>query len=313
MPGPGTLTNHMTTNVLPNLKSLPYGGASAAEYSVISQEITNIMRNAPVTEWLNDSGLHHRFLDRYRQWIQQSRLNYIQGLDSFPVAAYSLGTSEAFDKFYLRNRTRRFRCLRGEYMYHAASWRNYFPDWRYIEDGPLEPNDALVLSLPFSDTGDVHGYTQMLLNRAGELSVPVLVDMAFFGACRDISVDLAHPAITDVTFSLSKTFPVSHVRIGMRLTRTDDDDSLMVHHKSAYVNRLGAGLGLELMNQWSADFNSQHWGALQQRFCNQLGVAPSKTVLFGVDTKNTHSEYNRGTNTNRLCFARYFERGRLFE
>ena len=303
----------MNNFALPNLKSLPYGGAAAVDYSVVSKELTKIMQHAPVTEWLRDPDIHQRFLDRYRKWIQDSRLNYIQGLDSFSVACYSLGTSESFDKFYLRNRTRRFRCLRGEYMYHAASWRNYFPDWSYVEDGPLETNDALVISVPFSDTGNVHGYTSLLLNRAAELGVPVLVDMAFFGVCRDITFDLSHPAITDVTFSLSKTFPVSHMRIGMRLTRIDDDDSLMIHHKTAYVNRLGAGVGIELMNQWSADFNSQHWMPLQQRFCNQLGVTPSNTVIFGVDTHNKWSEYNRGCDTNRLCFAKYFEPGRLFE
>jgi hypothetical protein len=72
-------------------------------------------------------------------------------------------------------------------------------------------------------------------------------------------------------------------------------------------------VGIELMNQWSADFNSQHWMPLQQRFCNQLGVTPSNTVIFGIDAHNKWSEYNRGSDTNRLCFAKYFEPGRLFE
>lgn len=293
-----------------NLKNLPYGGASAVVDPDMERTIQDIIHQAPTTKWLNDDHIHQRFLDQYRAWIVSSTHNHLTGLKNFGIACFSQGTTESFDKFYLRNHHRRFRCFRGEYMYHAASWRNYFPGWRYIEDEAITENDAVVVSMPFSDTGDVHPETIDILKKCTALGVPVLIDCAFFGICRGIEFDFDHDCITDVTFSLSKTFPVSHVRIGMRLTRIDDDDSLLVHHKTKYVNRFGAGLGLELIREWGSDHNSNQWGSLQADFCQELGITPSKSVIFGIAV-DKFSEYNRGNATNRLCFAKYFAQGKL--
>ena len=298
-------TQNFSQPAMANLKTLPYGGASSVVDPAVELTIQNIIHQAPTAEWLNDNNIHQRFLDHYRAWIVSTKRNRLLNLKNFGVACYSQGTSESFDKFYLRNHTRRFRCFRGEYMYHAASWRNYFPGWCYIDQEPLDKNDAVVVSMPFSDTGDVHPETVSLLKKCTELGVPVLIDCAFFGICRDIEFDFNHDCITDITFSLSKTFPVSHVRIGMRLTREDDDDSLLVHHKTRYVNRFGAGLGLELLREWSADYNTERWESLQNKCCRELGVVPSKSVIFGI-ASNNFSEYNRGNSTNRLCFAKYF-------
>jgi hypothetical protein len=132
----------------------------------------------------------------------------------------------------------------------------------------------------------------------------VLIDCAFFGICGNVTIDLNHRCITDITFSISKTFPVSHLRVGMRLTRTDDDDSLLVHNKTNYTNRLGAGVGLELIRRYDADWNWNTWRTTQVEFCQQLGVEPSDTVIFGIDS-DPASPYNRGGKTGRMCFAKF--------
>jgi hypothetical protein len=296
---------------LPNLKTLPYGGASAVEDPAMLIDVATMLKTAPVDTWLTDVDIHNRFVDQYRSWITSSKLNNLKGLDLFPVMAASLGTTESFDKFYLKNRTRRFRCFRGEYMYHAASWRNYFPDWRWIEDEPIAENDAVVISVPFSDTGDIHSRMTEVLIECTRLGVPVLADAAFYGTCGGVTFDFDHDCITDITFSLSKTFPVSHVRVGMRLTREDDDDSLLVHHKTKYINRLGCGLGLELIRRWGPDHNYKTWRKTQELLCTQLGITPSPSVLFGIDTTGKYSQYNRGGTTSRLCLARYLANGTL--
>jgi len=43
-----------------------------------------------------------------------------------------------------------------------------------------------------------------------------------------------------------------------------------------------------------------------------LSLVPSDTVLFGIDTEHKYDHYNRGSvQTNRLCFSRYYESGKL--
>ena len=241
------------------------------------------------------------FCENYKKWISNNTLNTIRGLDDFPFACYSNGTTEAFDKFYIKNRTRRFRCFRGEYVYHRLVWRNSWPDWTWLDDECLDQNDAVVISLPFSDTGGKHRLHEALLEQCTEKGIPVLVDCAYFGICANIDFNFNHPCITDITFSLSKVFPVAHARIGMRLTRTDDDDGMFVTNKIGYINRFGPQLGLELISKFDSDYVFNKYRQKQLDLCHRYKVTPSNTVLFAIGD-STWSDYNRGTDTNRLSF-----------
>jgi hypothetical protein len=164
MCGNGTPNNMSNNFVLKNLKSLPYGGASSVTNPDLTSEVCDIIKLCADRNCLDDANIQDHFVEEYYRWITRSQLTEIRGIEQFPVKAFSNGTSESFDKFYLKNSTRRFRCFRGEYMYHPASWRNYFPDWCYLEDQPLDKNDAVVLSTPFSDTGRVHTEFESLLS-----------------------------------------------------------------------------------------------------------------------------------------------------
>jgi len=118
--------------------------------------------------------------------------------------------------------------------------------------------------------------------------------------CNNINFDLSFNCITDVVFSLSKTFPVANARIGIRFTKTDDDDLMFVYDKMNYNNRLGSHLGLNLLQNFSPDFVYNKYKSKQLECCSVLNITPSNTVLFGVDNFKKYNQYNRGTNTNRL-------------
>lgn len=289
-----------------------FGGAGAVNDPEIKQQIHDLMCHAPIQQWLDSSSIHNNFLDRYVSWIKSTAKNTVQALDQYSIKAVSQGTTESFDKFYLKHHQRRFRCFRGEYMYHTASWKNIFSaTWKYLEDDEIDKNDAVVISLPFSDTGNRHNNMDTVLEQCCQLGVPVLIDCAFFGICQGLDFDFSWPCITDITFSLSKTLPIAHARIGMRLSRVDDDDSLLVHHKIGYVNRLACGLGIELLDRWGPDHNCETWTDIQQQFCKQLNIVPSNSVVFGIDTQQHFTQYNRGGPTNRLWFGNYMYDGKL--
>jgi hypothetical protein len=239
----------------------------------------------------------------YINWIKSFKSNNILGLENFPHVAYSNGTTESFDKFYLNNNGKRFRCFKGEYLYHELSWRNNC-EWLYVEDAPLEKNDALVVSAPFADTGNEHSEYRKILKECEEKNINVLVDCAYYTISSKLSVDLNFSCITDVTFSLSKTFPIAHARIGIRLSKQDTDDSLFVYQKSKYNNRLGAYIGHQLINKFSPDYIVNKYTDKQFEICKTLNVQPSHTVLFGLGG-DEWKEYYRGTETNRLSFHKF--------
>jgi hypothetical protein len=302
----------MNKLALANLKSLPYGGAQYVVNADREQFVRDAIKEV-TDDCLFDTTVHARFVEEYRQWIKSGTLNVMQGLENFPIAAFSAGTTEAFDKFYLKNRGRRIRYFRGEYMYHQVAGREYFERAEYIEDSNLGSNDVVVVSLPFSDTGDIHPDMKTVLEQCERLDIPVLVDCAYFGICADVLFDFNYSCITDITFSLSKGFPVPHLRIGMRLTRIDDDDALLVINKTQYINRVSAAVGLKVLNKYNADSIYKQYVKTQNLFCAELGVKPSPCVIFGIDVENTYPQYNRGAKSNRLCFAKYLDSEQLPE
>jgi hypothetical protein len=294
---------------LPNLKVLPYGGAQ----SIPDTECKNLVTQAlgSCANLLDSVSVNQEYLDCYQAWINNTQNNTLVGLEEFGNAAYSAGTTESFDKFYIKNHTRRFRCFRGEYMYHQLAWRNSWPNWKFIENLDIQAGDAVVISMPFADTGEVHKDYVPLMQLCEQLNVPVLIDSAYFGMCGEMVFDYGHKCITDIAFSLSKTFPVSHIRIGMRLTRQDDDDPLLVYHKTNYTNRAGAAVGLALMTQFNSDYIFNKYRKLQQQFCSELNIDTSACVIFGIDRQSVWPQYNRGAGTGRMCFAPHLALGKI--
>lgn len=293
-------------STLPNLKILPFGGAGAVQDADQLQCIRDIKIDLDTT--LNDGDIQSKFLHGYQQWIASSKTNTWIGLQEFECAVFANATTEVFDKFYLKHARRRFRCFRGEYMYHILSWRNCFPNWIYIDQAPLHPMDAVVISYPFSDTGGKHAGLDDLLDQCSSMGIPVLLDCAYFGLCQGLTFDLTWPCITDVSFSLSKSFPLANARIGMRLTRRDDDDPLFVINKTNYTNRIGSMIGLHMIENFSADYIPQRYRDLQHQWCQKINAKPSDSVIFGLGDSNW-SRYDRGAGNNRLSFHKYLASG----
>ena len=137
--------------------------------------------------------------------------------------------------------------------------------------------------------------------------MPVLVDCVYSGACSNVDFNFNYKCITDSVFSLSKAFPVAHARIGLRLTRDDDDDLMFVYDKINYNNRIGAKLGIEIIKKYGPDYIYNKYVYQQNVLCEKLNIVPSNTILFGLDYNNQYPEYNRGSNVNRLGLFKHYD------
>lgn len=279
-------------------RDMKYGHSAA----VHDKDVVHCIEEFNPDMYLAMKSHSEHYIDTFKRWIKSTSNHSLAGLDSFKHAVYSNGTTEGFEKFYWNNRSRRFRCFKGEYLYHKLAWRG--SDWAYIEDDDLHKNDAVVISLPFADTGCRHKDMDTLLHDCNKLGVPVLLDACYFGISAGIDYNFEHECITDITFSLSKVFPVAHARIGLRFTREDTDDLLFVYHKHSYYNKLGAALGIHLMDNFNSDYIFNKYRNTQIEFCKSLDVCPSDTVIFGIGDSRWNV-YNRGTDTNRLGLQNY--------
>jgi hypothetical protein len=288
-------------------QKLPYKSIRAINDANVVNFLKSIFNKIQLIKILNDTTLEKRFLTEYKKWILSSKLNKLDGLKNFKYSNYANGSSQIFDYFYDKNKSRRFRAFKGEYAYHFTSWRNHFPNWKHINNLDIKKNDAVVISLPFSDTGSKHVEMEKLIEKCDKLNVPVLVDCCYFSMCKGIKFNFNHKSIKEIAFSLSKAFPVSRARIGMRLSKIDDDDPLFFINKLGLVNRVGAFIGLKLIKKFKFDYIYKKYFKKQLYYCHKLSLKPSAVVCLGVGGK-IWKKYNRGNKTNRLCLSRLYEK-----
>lgn len=260
----------------------------------ITDEYKNVIKNS--------------FLTTYKKWIN---INHnIVGLDLYNELTVSQGTTESFLYFYNYYKTKRLRLFKGEYFYHSMATKLWYNDNYKIIDKKLdlEKGDMLVLSVPFSDTGNIPDNLEEVLSICDILDIPVLIDLAYINLAVNLSINLNHKCIKVITTSLSKFFPVENFRIGMRMCRSDTfyEDQLTVFNENFqnYINIQSVHLGRKLINSFSSDYIYETYKEAQNYMCNTLDVEPSSCVIFGIDTKNKYTEYNRGGTTNRLCFSK---------
>ena len=305
---------------LPDNKDHPFGGA----YSVHDEFTVNHM-NWLIREFTTNENvfggaysihdpdqIREDFTNFYRQWMPSTHKLY--GLEKFTEACFTQGTTESFAQFYIRYRNQRLRLAKGEYFYHQMMHGLWYENFAWLDEDDIKGNDVVLISVPFSDTGDIPVNLEDMLNDCDSHNVPVMLDLAYINIAKGLTINLEHPCIQYVVSSLSKVFPVENLRIGIRLQREKFEDQLYVINEKGYnyINLLSAYVGTGMMKQFPADHICDKYKDGQDYYCRKYNVEPSPCVYFGIDKQNQYPTYNRGNDTNRLCFSRIWD-GRMNE
>lgn len=302
-----------------------YIGSKSIADDKVTDYIESLLSSPRALSGWKDRKWLDTFEESYLPWIQSSKNNTVFGLDKYR-SSFSTGTTQSFDSFYIRHRHRKFKCLVGEYFYHLKSWISNKFEWGFICNvDELDSNDALVISVPFCDTGNVPiDYTD-LLNKCEDLKIPVLIDCCYYSISGGLELDFNYSCIDTVTFGLSKTFPVANLRIGIRYTKNSIVDGQTLHSDINYNHSFSAWIGTLLMQEYSPDFIHNKYNQKQKELCDFFGLTPSNTVVFasGGLTWNT---YNRSTMlkeyqldldpdlfNNRICLNSFYENWDLFK
>lgn len=274
---------------------------------IADKEIINIVKKNIDYKYLIDDEIIEKFKNNYFKWIAKSKLNEIKNLDSFKYIDYTHGTSHSFDLFYLENHTRRLRCFKGDFFYHKVSWNSCFNDMIFIEDEPLSKNDAVIISVPFSDTGTMHKNLYLILDKCDLLGIPVLIDFAYYSISSNVKINLDRECIKTVCFSLSKPFyGVERLRVGIRCRREFIDDGIKITNDFEQVTRIGAGVGYALINSYNSDHIFNKYRDKQIAICKKMDLLPSYSVIFGLGNigDKRYEAYNRGTDARRVCISK---------
>lgn len=267
-------------------------------YAINDPDIIDSINGLLISDLDNSREL---FIDNMYQWITNSKLNNVIGLNDYKYTNVINGTSEAFQMFFQRHREKSFKFLVGDFTMHKVTSNIMGIPWSWITDASqINEGDAVIISNPFSDFGDTHPMYNDAMERCTQLNVPVLVDCAYFGMCYDMNIDLKYSCIEEVVFSLSKTFPIINARCGISFRKNAIDDSIAFANQNGIVNLFGVGLGNYCISNWNADYISNKYKYKQQEICKELNITPTKCVIFGLGNGR---EFNRGNTTTRLCIS----------
>lgn len=249
--------------------------------AVYDSQFWKALKTLPWQEWFNEQNpfrCRPEYLAYYDQWIGTSKRNEIHGLKNFPIKHLINGTTQTFDEAYYQHSHRRLRIFKGEYAYHKRAFAN----WSFIESEPLSKSDFIIISAPFCSTGEKHPRMDEVLNEAYELEIPVLVDAAYFGTCTDLKIDLSHPSIESVSFSLTKGTGLGDIRSGIRYSK--EKNNLPIAQQNDYDHTIlaAARIGLYMMEKFSPDYIPDTYRDIQVEVCKMAQVQPTNCMHLAL-------------------------------
>jgi hypothetical protein len=256
---------------------------NSTKISKCTQFLSNYVKE---NGWFNkDYDVQEEFLEFYPKWIESSKTVKVQGLETFPYRFVSLGVTQTLDWFHLEcaRTKRRLRMLRGEYPYNRDvfdfSWDNF------IDDKPLERGDAVIISVPFSGSGNLHPMYDEIMETCNRLDIPVMVDCAWFGTCYDLEWTLDYDCIKVVAFSTTKGLQTGQFRSGICFSKWNHG-SLSVQTEWHHGIHANVYAGLLLMKKFTPDTAYDLYKEHQKIVCNYFNLIPSHTIHVSLGDHN---------------------------
>jgi len=218
------------------------------------------------------SPIFEKFKNTFRQRLEQSKLNSIRGFNKFKRADICLGVAHYMDTLHA---TQNVQVLQDEYRYHTLINPKLIP--KTIDT--LEPRKHLIISVPFARIGKVHPQMNEILNRCLELKIPVHIDGAWITACRNIDLDLTHPAIWSFSSSLSKGYGLAGWnRIGVRWSNVMYEDPITILNDYLQINTMCVAIGNYFLDNVPAD---HLWNTHEQHYnkiCKDFNLSPTDAI-----------------------------------
>lgn len=222
--------------------------------------------------------VYENFKHEATNWIFNSKLNCLTGIDAFNRVDIINGCTQFIDNLYMQGP---LQTLRGDYKYHERLNLSYIKDV-----GSLIPDVPLIIAMPFPQIGALHVDIEEILDESITKRITVHIDGAWISCCRDLHFGLDHPAIQSVGISLSKGLGLGWNRIGLRWTRQFSQDSVTIMNDFGMNNRALAMIGLHFVKNFPVDYLWDTHGDRYYKVCNDFELTPTKSIYLAL--RNGH-------------------------
>ncbi len=222
--------------------------------------------------------VYTEFKTLVQDYIVQSKLNNITGLEHFNRVDIINGCTQFIDNLYMCGP---LQVLTDDYRYHQRLNLAFFKDV-----GSLIPDIPLLIALPFPRVGEPHAEMNEILSECTRKNIPVHIDGAWITSCRDLDFDFNHPMIKSVGISLSKGLGLGWNRIGIRYTRQFVQDSVTIMNDYRMNNRALSMIGIYFLNNLEPDYLWNKYGETYYKICKDFDLVPTKTIHIALRDNN---------------------------
>lgn len=244
---------------------------------VIEQLIQDV-QNGNLDRDTTDS-VYDNFKIECEQWIINSKLNILSGLDTFKRKDIIIGCTQFIDTQYMKGPVQ---VLKHDYKYHERLNNKHIID-HYSH---MRFDTPLILATPFPSTGDVHNDIDTILKIAIDRNCPVHIDGAWITCSQNINFNFDHPAIKSVGISLSKGLGLGWNRIGLRWSKETENDAITIMNDFNMNNRALAMIGLHFIRNLPTDYLWNTHRDRYHRVCKELDLTPTNSVYLAMQNGN---------------------------
>lgn len=247
-------------------------------------ELDRFKRTLSMKDYPSDPHAYTEFfISSMDRWVRNHRLVSYLNLDSFSRIDSILGTTHQLDELHMLHGSD-IAVFKGEYKYHRR-----LTDFRVkqiVHYSELSKGDVLVISYPSCITTGYHAEFEQLLDHCLGMRIPVHIDGAWFGQCRNFEQDVSHPAIHSVSISLSKALGMGSQRIGIRYTRDRVNGPISIMNDFNYANVSDMWIGVEMMNRFGTDYWWRNYSNLYSKVCKDFDLEESNSIHVAWKTEN---------------------------
>lgn len=243
------------------------------------------------------------FLEEIDTWIHNHKWIQYRGLERFPIREAIHGTTHTLDELHYLHKGK-ICVFDGEYKYHER-----LLDWKLkkIKDADdISIGDVLIVSYPSCITTGYLPDFDNILDYCYKIGVPVHIDGAWFGQCRNFYFNVGHPAIQSVSVSLSKALGMGSNRIGIRYSREKVQGPISIMNDYNYCNVSDMWIGVAMMKYYGTDYWWKNYSEQYQKVCKDFGLEECNSIHLG---KVGDTYYGIRTPLRMLIENKYDERG----
>lgn len=265
--------------------------------AVFDSDVKTYISSAPFNKWIMSGSMFEnkeQYKIKYTNWLLNSKFSTIKGLDKFKNIDFTYGVTQSIDDLLVKHKQDRLRIYEFEYHYSRKIHKNF----KYI-DKDIVNGDWVLISLPFCFNGAYPENLNELLDLCYEKNVPVYIDSAFYGLSFDFTLDLSHPAIKEVYFSLSKNLGLGFLRTGLRYSNDTYYGPVKMQNEYNYSNLTFIELGEYVIDKYDINFILEKYKSKYVSLCSQLNLMPSKCIHIATTDQNIEG-YLRLNNVTKL-------------